>query len=80
MKAEDRYTRMRPVELTLNGLTRALLEEINAIRQGKTTLAKARAINGLAKRIVEVQIIQMQMIGDIPVIKTIEAVKDDVVG
>lgn len=49
-----------PVEKTIQGLRRALFDEINGLRTGETTLSKATAVHKLATQIILLTQMELQ--------------------
>jgi hypothetical protein len=43
--------KLEEIELTTNGIRKALIDEINGIRMGTTTIERAKAICNLAKQV-----------------------------
>lgn len=65
---------LAPVPQTLAGLREALFDELNHLRAGKTTTAKARSTSLLAKRIVETVLLELHVAGDDSLIKKIKRI------
>lgn len=68
--------RLPPVAKTLEGLRDALFDELNLLRQGKTTTSKSRAVAILSKRILEAAMVELVADGDTRALRTVKRLRD----